>query len=99
MIEFMGTNATLYLDRGRYEIHPERKKKIEYSEWVLGEGPHGADFYNLPDGEALHLANWLECIRSGKEPNAPAAAGVSAASAAHLANLALRSGEVAKWQE
>ncbi len=26
MIEFMGSDATLYLDRGRYEIHPERNK-------------------------------------------------------------------------
>ena len=26
MVEFMGTEGTLYLDRGRYEIHPERKR-------------------------------------------------------------------------
>lgn len=97
MIEFMGSNATLYLDRGRYEIHPERKKKIEYQEWVLGEGPRGADFYNNPDGETLHLVNWIECIRSRKTPAAPVAAGVSAASAAHLANMALRRGEVVTW--
>ncbi len=27
MIEFMGTEATLYLDRGRYEVHPERNEQ------------------------------------------------------------------------
>jgi len=97
MVEFMGDNATLYIDRGRYEIHPERRKKIEYSEWVLGTGPRGADFYDLPDGETLHLANWLECIRSRRTPAAPAEAGVSAASAAHLSNLALRRSQTVQW--
>jgi predicted dehydrogenase len=99
MIEFMGTEATLYVDRGRYEIHPERKKKIEYSEWVLGSGPRGADFYDKPDGELLHLTNWVECVRSRQQPNSPVEAGVSAAAAAHLANLALRHGGVAHWSD
>jgi predicted dehydrogenase len=97
MMEFMGSEATLYCDRGRYEIHPERKKKIKASELVLGKGPRGADFYAQPNGRLLHLANWLECIRSRETPNAPAEAGVSAASAAHLANLALRRGAVTKY--
>ena len=65
---------------------------------MLGKGPRGADFYDTPDGELLHLANWVECVRSRKTPNAPAEAGVSAASAAHLANQALRSGQVAHWK-
>lgn len=90
MLEFMGTEATLYLDRGRYEVHPERNRRIQASEWVLGEGPRGADFYATPDGERLHLVNWIECIRSRKEPNAPVEAGVAAAASAHLANQALR---------
>jgi predicted dehydrogenase len=98
MIEFMGTDATLYLDRGRYELHPERNKGKE-EELVLGTGKRGRDFYDKPDGELLHLTNWVECVRSRKRPNAPAEAGVSAASAAHLANRALRSGQVAAWKE
>jgi predicted dehydrogenase len=98
MIEFEGSEATVYIDRGRYEVHPERKKKIEYSELILGKEPatRGADFYDLPDGETLHLANWLECIRSRNKPTAPAEAGVGSAFAAHLANQSLRSGQIAK---
>jgi predicted dehydrogenase len=99
MLEFMGSEATLYLDRGRYEIHPERKKKIEYSELVLGAGARGADFYDQPQGEVLHLSNWLECVRSRARPNAPAEAGVSAAAAAHLSNLALRGAKAARWKD
>jgi predicted dehydrogenase len=97
MCEFMGSEATLYLDRGRYEIHPERRSKLKPSELVLGEGPRGADFYTNPDGELLHLANWIECIRERKKPACPVQAGVNSASAAHLANLSLRGGQIAKW--
>jgi predicted dehydrogenase len=97
MCEFMGSEATLYIDRGRYEVHPERRSKLKPSELILGDGPRGADFYNQPDGELLHLANWIECIRSRHKPVCPAEVGVSAASAAHMANRSLRSGEIAKW--
>lgn len=108
MLEFMGTEATLYLDRGRLEVFPERKRDPRNSnpamptepemQWVLGTGPKGADFYDVPDGEVLHLSNWLECVRSRQTPNAPVEAGISAASAAHLGNIALRKDVVAHWE-
>jgi hypothetical protein len=98
MCEFMATEATLYIDRGRYEIHPERRSKLEPSELGLGGGPRGADFYNQSHGEMLHLANWIECIRSRQKPNCPVEAGVSAASAVHLTNSALRSRQYARWK-
>jgi predicted dehydrogenase len=96
MLEFMGSDGTLYIDRGRYELYPERRApKFEYSEMLLGQGPRGADFYDNPNGELLHLQNWIDAVRSRSQPAAPLAAGVSAASAAHLANQALREGKVA----
>ncbi|MFO1021382.1 MAG: Gfo/Idh/MocA family oxidoreductase [Planctomycetales bacterium] len=97
MLEFMGSEATLYLDRGRYELIPERRSNLKPEEMILGTGPRGADFYAKPDGETLHLSNWLECVRTRKQPNAPVEAGVSAASAAHLGNLALRANQVTNW--
>jgi predicted dehydrogenase len=106
MTEFMGTEATLYIDRGRYEVIPERKRglrgevldnPLKQSELILGEGPRGQDFYKTPDGEALHLSNWLQCVRTRKRPNVPAEEGAKAAAAAHLGNLAFRTGQVAKW--
>ncbi len=97
MMEFMGTDATLYCDRGRYEIHPERNRRIAYRERVPGQGPRGADFYEQPNGRLLHLSNWLHCIRTREMPHAPAEVGVTAAAAAHLANDALRSGQVKRF--
>jgi predicted dehydrogenase len=99
MVEFMGTEATLYVDRGRYEVIPDRgKKKPEPSSLVLGTGEKGLDFYDKPDGELVHLLNWVECVRTRHKPTAPAEAGVSGASAAHLANQSLRGGQVATWK-
>lgn len=97
MCEFMGTEATLYIDRGRYEVYPE-KGKGEVESMVLGSGPKGADFYDEPDGELLHLTNWIDCVRSRKEPNAPIEAGVHAATGAHLGNIAYREKKLARWK-
>jgi predicted dehydrogenase len=48
MTEIMGSDATLYIDRGRYELHPENGKG-EYEELVLGEN-------NL---KLKHFARWV----------------------------------------
>jgi predicted dehydrogenase len=96
-IVFMGTEASLYIDRGRYELLPERGKG-KPEEMILGTGPKGRDFYDKPDGERLHLLNWVEAMRARKQPSSPIEAGVSSASAAHLANQALRSGQTAVWK-
>ncbi|MCE9534662.1 MAG: gfo/Idh/MocA family oxidoreductase, partial [Planctomycetes bacterium] len=99
MIEFMGTEATLLADRGGFVITPDRGKKGASEEMILGTGVRGLDFYDKPDGELLHLTDWVNSMRDNKKPVAPAEAGVSSAGAAHLANLALRNGGVAKWKE
>ncbi len=94
-IEFMGTEGTIYVDRGRFEIIPDWNRKIKAESMILGTGRIGADFYDKPDGEKLHLENWVSSMRSRKDPSTPVEAGVHAAAAAHLANKALRSGKVA----
>jgi predicted dehydrogenase len=102
MTEFMGDIATLYIDRGRFEIHPEKARGKEapaYSDMILGEGGRGADFYETPDGELLHLEHWLECVRTRRKPNTPVEVGVTAAAAAHLGNIAYRQGKVAYRKE
>lgn len=98
-IEFQGTEASIHIDRGGYQVIPERKSKVPASELILGTGPRGADFYDKPDGELVHLTNWVDCIRTRKQPTAPIEAGVSAASAAHLANIAMREGGSAAWSD
>jgi predicted dehydrogenase len=53
---------------------------------------------NRKTGDALtsetkdqnHMANWIDCIRSRKTPNAPVELGYRSAVAAHMANMAYR---------
>ena len=37
-----------------------------------------------------HMANFIDCVRSRKEPNAPVEIGYRSAVAAHMANLSYR---------
>ena len=93
------TIEKMALDASGYPQPTGETEVIAADSLVLGSGPKGQDFYDKPEGELLHLTNWIECIRTRAKPIAPAEAGVSAASAAHLGNLAYRSGQVAHWKE
>ena len=46
-----------------------------------------------------HMRNWMECVRSRKEPNAPAEAGYSHAIAVIMANAAVQTGMKATFDE
>lgn len=97
MLELMGTEGTLYCDRGRYEVHPERGSKVKERSRIDGDRDlRGLDFYETVDCAMYHLKNWVECVRSRKRPACPAEDGVKAAAAAHLANKSLRTGMIAK---
>jgi hypothetical protein len=53
---------------------------------------------NRPNGAAIkgespsqnHIANWIDCRRSRKTPNAPVELGYRSAVVAHMANLSYR---------
>jgi predicted dehydrogenase len=99
MVEFMGTEATLYIDRGRFELIPEPRSKQKPEEMILGTGPRGRDFYDRPEGELLHLTDWIDAIRNSRQPSATVQSGVRAAAAAHLGNQAFRGNGVAEWRD
>jgi predicted dehydrogenase len=72
------------------------------SDMVNGEEGEFIRYYpekvNRPHGTALtgrtldqgHMANWIECVRTRKTPNAPVEIGYRSAIAVHMANLAYR---------
>ena len=47
----------------------------------------------------LHMRNWMECVRSRKETNAPVFAGYNHSIATMMANAAVRSGEKVTFDE
>jgi predicted dehydrogenase len=72
------------------------------TDMVSGKSDETIRYYpekvNRPQGGTLtgntpnhdHMANWIDCIRSRKTPNAPVEIGFRSAVAAHMANLAYR---------
>lgn len=86
-LEFRGTEGTLKITRGAFGI---------YRENVKGEEPILSERSTM-DGTILHVKNFFDCVRDRKEPNAPVEAGVAAARAGHIGNLALRRGQRIEW--
>jgi predicted dehydrogenase len=72
------------------------------TDMVTGKSEEGIRYYpekaNRRDGKPLtgetsnqnHMANWIDCVRSRKTPNATVEIGYRSAIAAHMANLAYR---------
>lgn len=94
-VTFHGTKGTLVIGEPifaegetGYRIYKEpwrdmeNRKPIHKSEEGLPTEPH--------------VANWLECLRSRKEPNAPVEVGHTAAAPCHLANIAYRNKTIAR---
>ncbi len=99
-LTFLGTDANLYCDRGRYEVRPERGSKVKPRQRIDGKRDIlGLDFYDEVDGALYHLREWVDCVRTRKRPSCPAEDGVRSAAAAHLANLSYRQGAVARWSD
>jgi len=86
---FLGTHGTI-------------ERLMGATDMVSGKSQSGIRYYpekdNRPDGVAItgqtrdpsHMANFIECVRSRKEPNAPVEIGYRSAVAGHMANMAYR---------
>lgn len=84
-IVFLGSQGRLHIFRGGYRYIPAEK---------------GAPEVTAPGGpEPDHMRNWLECVRSRKQPNADAVSGHYSALSCHLMNVAYRSRARAEWQD
>jgi len=85
-LEFRGTDATLKINRGGMDV---------YQEHPQGKNPT-LTIRSERDGTIEHMQNFFECVKARKEANAPVEAGVAAARAGHIANLAYRgTGQIA----
>ena len=87
-LEFRGTEATLKINRSGFTVYREGVANNQNP--VLKEESY-------QDGTITHMQNFLECVRSRKEPNAPVEAGVAAARAGQIANLAYRGTGQTAW--
>ena len=96
-IAFVGNNGTLVVDRAGWELYPEEKlndrrpvgyKMLGRPRVVANQNERGLD---------QHTQNFIECMRSRKEPVCNADVGSLAAVNAHLGNIAFRTGGKVVW--
>jgi predicted dehydrogenase len=79
-ILFQGTKATLFVDRSRYAIIPERNSSVAAEEVKATDS-----------GNARHWANFLECVRTRNKPISDIEICHKSTTTCHLGNIALRS--------
>ena len=89
---FVGENGTLVVDRGGWEVIPEKVGGAMRMEPVPLQKKYGEG------GLSLHVKNHLECIKS-RNPhcNASIQIGAHIAKFAHLGNIAYRTGKKLSW--
>ena len=93
-IIFYGTDGTLNINRGGYELLPEQSRtkprkagKLRYE--TGDDVPKPLSF--------AHIRNFIDCVKSRKRPAADVEIGQRATTVPHLGNIALRTGRKIVW--
>ena len=92
-IEFHGTEGTMFVDRGGFQVFPERKE-VDKKEVDRTATMH-MDMVN--DGLFDHVGNMLECMKTRKLSTSDIEIGHRSSSSCLLANVALRTKERIEW--
>jgi predicted dehydrogenase len=89
-MSYIGENGTLVLDRGGWEVFPE-KQKIEAVPVQK----------NVGNGQDLHARNFLDCLQNNtpEKLNAGIEIGRRVALVAQMGNVAYRTGEKVSWDD
>ncbi len=87
-ILFRGSEAMMKINRDGLVVYAEGVVPAEKTHYPEPE----IAMHSPGDGTVAHMQNFLECVRSRKQPNAGIKTAVAAARAAHLGNQALRTG-------
>jgi predicted dehydrogenase len=90
-LAFVGNDATLVIDRSSWDLYPESsggKFKVPALPRQTGNDSHEA-----------HLKNWIDCLKTRKDPNCTVETGRLAAAYTHMGNIALRTKSRLVWNE
>ena len=86
-VSWTGSEGTLIARDDGWEIIPEPKKKSLEAKKEPGKG----------DARPAHVRNFLDCVKSRRQPVENLELGHHVSSVAHLGNIALRSGHKIIW--
>ncbi|MGH9340665.1 MAG: Gfo/Idh/MocA family protein [Acidobacteriota bacterium] len=92
-IEFYGTNGTLVIDRQGFEITPEierqGEREVARMHWMKEE--------NRNNQHLDHVRNFIDCLKSRKQPVSDIETGHHSTTVCHLGNIAYRTGRKIVW--
>jgi len=99
-IAFIGNNGTLVLDRGGWEVIPEKEFQGWGKEGIPKMEAMSHDNGGL-SGLDLHTQNFIEAVKSrdNSKLNAPIKVGYDAALVSHMGNVAFKTGNRIYWDE
>jgi predicted dehydrogenase len=84
---FEGTEGTIYVDRDRMESRPAS----------ILEQPLAERDFHLPAAANNHRQNWLDCIRSRRQPVSDVEIGARSAQVCQLGNIAYQLRRALRW--
>jgi len=91
-VAFIGENGILAINRSNWKVIPQEEngKYLTPALPIQKSSSSGLD---------AHTRNFLECIKSRKDPNCTIEMGRNAALVAHLGNIAYRTGKKLDWDD
>ncbi|WP_413433118.1 Gfo/Idh/MocA family protein [Crateriforma spongiae] len=95
-IELRGTLGTAYVSERAYEIIPERRGQFA-TEHPMAKPEKGTEDSNNHHLTSNHARNFLDCMRSRRQPNADVEIGHRSTTFCHLANISLKLGRRLQW--
>jgi predicted dehydrogenase len=88
-LAFVGNDATLVIDRSSWDLFPESSDgKFEVPALPRQAGT---------DSHEAHVRNWIDCLRTRKDPACPIETGRLAAIYTHMGNIAMRTSSRLVW--
>ena len=101
-VELRGTKGTLYADENGYKITGTKKGQFQTWDKMLEDESFNSKNEMLADGSSgdstgTLVRNFLDCIKSRKNPLCPLEEGHRSTSFAHLANIALKVRSRLEW--
>jgi predicted dehydrogenase len=91
-VAFIGNLGTVVIDRDGWEVMPESEGGQYLTTAMPLQRRNGSDLDK-------HTLNFVECVRSRQQPNAPVDVGRNVAVNAQLGNMAYRLGRKLVWNE
>lgn len=102
-IRYEGTEGWIFVTRGEYRASPsdpipagQTTKALDASDPAILTSVIGPNEIHLYESSDQH-GNWLECIKSGKEPISPVEIGHRACTVCLITHIAMKQGRRLEW--